>query len=53
MLASGLDDLCGLAGNVAARQAARAAAEPLTLPAMADRLLALYRTLNGVPGSRV
>ena len=53
MLASRLDDLCGLAGNIAARQAARAAAEPLTLSAMADRLLALYRTLNGAPGTRV
>lgn len=53
MLASRLDDLCGLAGNVVVRQAARAAAEPLTLPAMADRLLTLYRTLGGVPAGRV
>ncbi len=52
-LASRLDDLCALAGNIAARQAARAAAEPLTLPAMADRLLALYRSLGGVPGGQV
>jgi UDP-glucose:(heptosyl)LPS alpha-1,3-glucosyltransferase len=52
-LATRLDDLCALAGNVAARQAARAAAEPMTLPAMADRLLALYRSLGGVPTGRV
>ena len=41
-----LADLAGLAGNVKARAAARAVAEPLTLPAMADRLLALYRLLG-------
>ena len=29
-----------------ARAAARAVAEPLTLPAMADRLLTLYRALG-------
>ena len=52
-LATRLDDLCALAGNLAARQAARAAAEPLTLAAMADRLLALYRSLGGVPAGRV
>jgi len=52
-LATRLDDLCALAGNPAARQAARAAAEPLTLPAMADRLLALYRSLGEVPAGRV
>ncbi|HLO64571.1 MAG TPA: glycosyltransferase family 4 protein, partial [Azonexus sp.] len=45
-LAQHLDDLAGLAGNAAARTAARAVAEPLTLPAMADRLLALYRALG-------
>ena len=45
-LAARLDDLAGLAGNAAARAAARASAEPLTLPAMADRLLALYRSLS-------
>lgn len=45
-LAGRLDDLAGLAGNASARAAARAVAEPLTLPAMADRLLALYRTLS-------
>jgi UDP-glucose:(heptosyl)LPS alpha-1,3-glucosyltransferase len=45
-LARRLDDLAGLAGNATARAAARAVAEPLTLPAMADRLLALYRTLG-------
>jgi UDP-glucose:(heptosyl)LPS alpha-1,3-glucosyltransferase len=52
-LATRLDDLCAITGNLAARQAARAAAEPLTLPAMADRLLALYRSLGGVPTGRV
>ena len=52
-LATRLDDLCALAGNLAARQAARAAAEPLTLAAMADRLLALYRSLGGASGGRV
>lgn len=45
-LAGRLDDLAALAGNAAARAAARASAEPLTLPAMADRLLALYRSLS-------
>lgn len=45
-LAGRLDGLAGLAGNASARAAARAVAEPLTLPAMADRLLALYRTLS-------
>ncbi len=53
MLASRLDDLCALAGSIAVRQAARAAAEPLTLPAMADRLLTLYRTLGRAPGRQV
>ena len=43
-----LDDLAALAGNAEARQAARARVEPLTLTAMADRLLALYRTLSPV-----
>ena len=52
-LATRLDDLCALVGNVAARQAARAAAEPMTLPAMADRLLVLYRSLGGVRTGRV
>ena len=52
-LATRLDDLCALAGSCAARQAARAAAEPLTLAAMADRLLALYRSLGGASGGRV
>lgn len=41
-----LDDLAGMAGNVEARAAARASVEALTLPAMADRLLALYRSLG-------
>jgi len=45
-LAQRLDDLAGLAGNVAARAAARAVAEPLTLTAMAERLLTLYRALG-------
>lgn len=45
-LAGRLDALAGLAGSPSARAAARAVAEPLTLPAMADRLLALYRTLS-------
>jgi UDP-glucose:(heptosyl)LPS alpha-1,3-glucosyltransferase len=44
-LADRLDDLAALAGQVAPRQAARAAAEGLTLPAMADRLIAVYRSL--------
>ena len=47
-LAERLDDLAALAGNAEARQAARARVEPLTLTAMADRLLALYRTLSPV-----
>ena len=41
-----LDDLAQLAGNVKARAAARASVEALTLAAMADRLLALYRSLG-------
>ena len=45
-LALRLDDLAGLAGNAEARVAARASVEALTLPAMADRLLALYRSLG-------
>ena len=45
-LAARLDDLAALAGNADARAASRAVAEPLTLPAMADRLLALYRASN-------
>jgi UDP-glucose:(heptosyl)LPS alpha-1,3-glucosyltransferase len=52
-LATRLDDLCALAGNSTARQAARAVAEPLTLAAMADRLLALYRSLGGVSVGQV
>ncbi len=52
-LAARLDDLAALAGNTAARAAARASVEALTLPAMADRLLALYRTLGGVAAGRV
>lgn len=45
-LAARLDDLAGLAGNVAAREAARSSVESLTLSAMTDRLLALYRSLR-------
>ncbi|WP_428826093.1 glycosyltransferase family 4 protein [Azonexus sp. IMCC34842] len=45
-LADRLDDLAALAGDPTVRAAARAVAEPLTLPAMADRLLALYRSLG-------
>lgn len=41
-----LDDLANLAGDPAPRAAARAVAEPLTLSAMAERLLALYRRLG-------
>lgn len=52
-LARRLDYLAGLAGSIAARAAARAVAEPLTLPAMADRLLALYRSLGRGDGGRV
>jgi UDP-glucose:(heptosyl)LPS alpha-1,3-glucosyltransferase len=52
-LADRLDDLAALAGDPAARAAARAVAEPLTLPAMADRLLALYRSLGRPLGGRV
>ena len=44
-LARRLDDLSALAGNASARHAARASVEALTLPAMAERLLALYRGL--------
>lgn len=40
-----LDDLCALAGDASARQAARQAAEALTLPAMSARLLDLYHYL--------
>jgi len=52
-LASRLDDLAGLVGQSAPRAAARASVEALTLPAMADRLLALYRSLGGRGSSRV
>lgn len=50
-LAVRLDDLAGLAGEAAARRAAREAAEPLTLAAMAERLLALYRRPGIAAGS--
>lgn len=52
-LASRLDDLAALAGNRLAREASRASAEHLTLPAMADQLLALYRALRPGSGGRV
>lgn len=48
-----LDDLAGLAGDGGARSSARAAAEPLTLAAMADRLLSLYRSLGPAAGRGV
>jgi UDP-glucose:(heptosyl)LPS alpha-1,3-glucosyltransferase len=50
-LAGRLDDLAGLAGDAGARRAARAAAEPLTLGAMAERLLTLYRRPGVAAGS--
>jgi len=37
-----LDELAGVAGDCRWREAARAAAEPLTLTAMTERLIALY-----------
>lgn len=46
-LAGRLDDLAALSGCADARAASRASVEALTLPAMADRLLALYRSLSG------
>jgi UDP-glucose:(heptosyl)LPS alpha-1,3-glucosyltransferase len=52
-LAERLDDLAALAGNTAARAAARASVEALTLPAMAERLLALYRSLGGAVAGQV
>jgi UDP-glucose:(heptosyl)LPS alpha-1,3-glucosyltransferase len=52
-LALRLDDLAGLAGDAAARAAARRGVEALTLPAMADRLLALYRSIGGTAAGRV
>lgn len=45
-LADRLDDLAALAGHPTPRAGARACVEALTLPAMADRLLALYRSLS-------
>jgi UDP-glucose:(heptosyl)LPS alpha-1,3-glucosyltransferase len=52
-LVNHLDDLASLAGNTAARSAARASVEALTLPAMAERLLALYRSLCQATDARV
>lgn len=45
-LTSRMDDLALLAGDSFARSAARTAAEPLTLEAMAARLLTLYHSLG-------
>jgi UDP-glucose:(heptosyl)LPS alpha-1,3-glucosyltransferase len=52
-LALRLDDLAGLAGDASARAAARRGVEALTLPAMADRLLALYRSIGGAAAGQV
>ena len=52
-LSGRLDELCALAGDQAARLAARASVEALTLPAMADRLLALYRSLSPARSGQV
>jgi UDP-glucose:(heptosyl)LPS alpha-1,3-glucosyltransferase len=52
-LARRLDDLAALAGNAAARSAARTSVEALTLPAMAERLLALYRSLGQATDAQV
>lgn len=45
-LSTRLDDLATLANNEEARRLSRASVESLTLPAMADRLLSLYRSLS-------
>lgn len=45
-LAGRLDALAGLAGRESARLAARTSVESLSLPAMAERLLDLYRSLG-------
>ena len=52
-LARRLDDLAALAGNERARSAARSSVEALTLPAMAERLLALYRSLGQATDAQV
>ncbi len=52
-LARRLDDLAALAGNSTARSAARASVEALTLQAMAERLLALYRSLGQASDAQV
>ncbi len=52
-LAKRLDDLSELAGNTRARNAARDAVAALTLPAMANRLLALYHRLGEGKNERV
>ena len=48
-----LDDLAGLAGDAAARAASRESVAHLTLAAMAERLLALYRSLGKAPAGKV
>ena len=48
-----LDDLAGLAGNAAARAASRQSVAHLTLTAMAERLLALYRSLGEASAGKV
>ena len=45
-LADRLDELCGLAGDAGAREAARGAVAHLTLEAMAGRLVELYGVLT-------
>ncbi len=45
-LSQRLDALCALSGSGEARAAARTAVEHLTLPAMAEQLLALYRKIG-------
>ena len=52
-LSRALDNLAELAGSDSARAASRAVAEAYSLPAMAERLLALYRHINAGRASRV
>lgn len=52
-LTARLDDLAALAGQAAPRAAARAAVAALTLPAMAERLLGLYRQIGRGGDARV
>lgn len=53
LLAQRLDDLAGLAGDAGARAASRQSVAHLTLPAMAERLLALYRSLGEASAGKV